>query len=68
MEGTCVYLWLVCVVVWQKPTQYCKANIPQLKIFKKGLFPNKPTLNTCMTKERGRADDREVRRRGGDKR
>ena len=24
-EGTHVYLWLIHVVVWQKPTQYCKA-------------------------------------------
>ena len=30
------YLWLIHVVVWQKPTQYCKAIILQLKInFKK---------------------------------
>ena len=24
-EGTYVYLWLIHVNVWQKPTQYCKA-------------------------------------------
>ena len=30
-EGTCVYLWLIHVFVWQKPTQNCKAIIPQLK-------------------------------------
>ena len=24
-EGTCVYLWLIHVDVWKKPTQYCKA-------------------------------------------
>ena len=24
-EGTCVYLWLIYVEVWKKPTQYCKA-------------------------------------------
>ena len=36
MERTCVYLWLIHVHVWQKPTQYCKATILQLKInFKK---------------------------------
>ena len=35
-EGTYVYLWLIHVDVWQKPTQYCKAIILQLKIiFKK---------------------------------
>jgi len=31
-EETYVYLWLVHVDVWQKPTQYCKTIIPQLKI------------------------------------
>ena len=35
-EGTYVHLWLIHVVVWQKPIQYCKANILQLKTnFKK---------------------------------
>ena len=33
-EGTYVYLWLIHTVVWQKSTQYCKAVIPQLNIFK----------------------------------
>ena len=32
--GASVYLWLIHVGVWQKPTQYCKAIIPQLKIDK----------------------------------
>ena len=31
-EGIYVYLWLIHVDVWQKPTQYCKAIILQLKI------------------------------------
>ena len=31
-EETYVYLWLTHVDVWQKPTQYCKAIILQLKI------------------------------------
>ena len=31
MEGTYVYLRLIHVEVWQKPTQYCKAIILQLK-------------------------------------
>ena len=38
-EGTYVYLWLIYADVWQKPIQYCKAIILQLKIdnfFKKG--------------------------------
>ena len=30
-EGTHVYLWLLHVDVWQKPIQYCKAIILQLK-------------------------------------
>jgi len=34
-EGTYVYPWLIHVDVWQKPTQYCKAIILQLKIFLK---------------------------------
>ena len=32
-EGTYVYLWLIHIVVWQKPIQYCKAIILQLKNF-----------------------------------
>ena len=31
-EGTYVYLWLTHVGVWQKPSQYCKIIILQLKI------------------------------------
>ena len=31
-EGTYLFLWLVHVDVWQKPIQYCKAIILQLKI------------------------------------
>ena len=31
---TCVYLWLIHVNVWQKPEQYCKAIILQLKLNK----------------------------------
>ena len=31
-EGACVYLWLIHDDVWQKPTQYCKVIILQLKI------------------------------------
>ena len=31
-EGTYIYLWLIHVDVWQKPTQYCKAIILQLKV------------------------------------
>ena len=31
-EGTHVYVWLIHVVIWQKPTQCWKAIILQLKI------------------------------------
>ena len=31
-EGSYICLWLTHVVVWQKPTQYCKAINLQLKI------------------------------------
>ena len=39
-EGIYVYLWVIQVDVWQKPTQYYKAIILQLKINKilKNLF------------------------------
>jgi len=30
-EATYVYLWLILVAVWQKPTQHCKAIVLQLK-------------------------------------
>ena len=33
-EGTHVYLWLIHADIWQKPTQYCKAMILQLKTSK----------------------------------
>ena len=39
-----MYLWLICVDVWQKPTQYCDAVILQfifffnLKKFKKEIW------------------------------
>ena len=29
--GICKYLWLIHIVVWQKSTQHCKANIFQSK-------------------------------------
>ena len=41
-EGVYVYLWLMHVRVWQKPTQHCKAIILQLKInvfFNLGILP-----------------------------
>ena len=30
-EGIYVYLWLIHVDIWQKPTKFCKAIILQLK-------------------------------------
>ena len=33
-RGTYVYLWLIHVDIWQKPTQYCKESILQLKMHK----------------------------------
>ena len=33
-KGTYVYLWLSHADVWQKPAQYCKATILQLKILR----------------------------------
>ena len=33
-EGTCIYLWLIHVDIWQKPIQYCKGIILQVKINK----------------------------------
>ena len=41
-EGTYVYLWLIHVDEWQKPTQHCKAIIHQLKVnYKKNHLPRK---------------------------
>ena len=41
-EGIHIHLWLIQAVVWQKPTQYCKAIILQLKTnFKKEIYINK---------------------------
>ena len=34
-EGIYIHLWLIHVDVWQKPTQYCKVIILQLKIQKR---------------------------------
>ena len=39
-EVTCVYLWLIHVDEWQKPTQYCKAIIllPKINKLKKKAY------------------------------
>ena len=44
-EGTYVYLWLIHIDVWQKPAQYWKAIILQLKI---NNFFKKVTLKKKM--------------------
>ena len=44
-EGTYVYVWLIHVVVWQKPTQYCKAIILQLKYKNKERRKEKKNFN-----------------------
>ena len=44
-EGTWVNLWLIHVELWQKPTQYCKAIILQLKINK--FLKKKKSLSQC---------------------
>ena len=44
-EGTYVYLWLVHVDLWQKPTQYCKAIIFQSKINNFFFKKNQQTRN-----------------------
>ena len=41
-EGTCVYLWLIHVDVWQKPAQYHKAITLQLKI----IIKTRPSCNS----------------------
>ena len=48
-EGTYISLWLTHVDVWQKPTQYCKAVILQLKI---DLFFKKAQSQTIEFKKK----------------
>ena len=51
-KGTYVYLWLIHVVVWQKPTKLCKAIIFQLK---NKLIKKKENLRPCPVVWSGRA-------------
>ena len=48
-EGTWVYLWLIHIVVWQKPTQQWKAIILQLKINLKITAKEQNILNQSKT-------------------
>ena len=50
-KGTCVYLWLIHVVVWQKPTQQFKTIVLQLKRKKKKYFLSLNTENYICTEE-----------------
>ena len=47
-DGTYVYLWLIHVDVWQKPTQYCKAIIFHLKIHKSKTKHKKWAIHFCL--------------------
>ena len=51
-EGTYVYLWLIHVDVWQKPTQYCRAIILQLKIKLKKILSSREKINEGCEQER----------------
>ena len=48
-EGTYVYLWLIHVVKCQKPIQYYKAIIPQLKIIFKNMSDSEMKTVSCQT-------------------
>ena len=56
-EGTYVYLWLIRGDVWQKPTQYCKAIILQLKT----KFFKKESGEGNSTDEKARRQDARLR-------
>ena len=51
-EGTYVYLWLIHADIWQKPTQYYKAIILQLKM--------KKNLSLQITNAREGVEKREL--------
>ena len=48
-EETYVYLWLIHVDVWKKPTQYCKAIILQLKNKLKKKYEVVHTIQCAQT-------------------
>ena len=50
-EGIEVNLWLIHVDVWQKPTQYCKAIILQLKINTFNYKESKEKINASKGKK-----------------
>jgi len=61
-EGTCVYLWLIHVDVWQKPTQQCKAIILQIKInnFLKIKYMITSKKNYKLPRERFKGEEAET--------
>ena len=60
-EGTCIHLWLIHVDVWQKPTQYCKVIILQLKIQKRRGEGEQRVWECITRKERKRKGSEEKR-------
>ena len=61
-RGAYVYLWRIHVDVWQKPTQYCKAIVSQLKInkcFKNAKKHHNPDVMVLGGADYGRCLDHE---------
>ena len=40
----CIYIWLIHVDIWQKPTQYCKTIVLQLKT----IFLEERNMSSCQ--------------------
>ena len=51
-EGTYVYLWLIHVAIWKKPTQYFKEIILQLKINLEISFNNEIKTEATTAKKK----------------
>ena len=47
-EGTYVYIWLIHVPIWQKPSQYCKVITYQLEKKFKNFFQVVGLSNPCV--------------------
>ena len=65
--GTHVYLWPIHVAVWQKPTQYCKAIISQLRKkekIRKDLKPLSTNKDTVVSDQMWQRTDRNMLVRG----
>ena len=48
-DGTYVYLWLIHVAVWQKPTQHCKTIILQWKIKNENQIKTKQNIYLLLS-------------------